>query len=27
MNRLKFAVTSHGGLNPRMWQNTGMICG
>jgi len=26
MSRLKFAVTSHGGLNPHMWQNMGMTC-
>jgi len=26
MSRLKLAVTSRGGPNPRMWQNTGMTC-
>jgi len=26
MNRLKLAVKGRGGPNPRMWQNTGMIC-
>jgi len=26
MSRLKLAVKSRGGLNSRMWQNTGMTC-
>jgi len=26
MSKLKFVVTDHGGLNPRLWQKAGMTC-
>jgi len=26
MGKLKFAVTGHGRLNPRLWKKTGMTC-
>jgi len=26
MDKLKFAVTGHGRLHPRLWKKAGMIC-